>query len=156
MNTYPNITDPAEPKPVGAAVLLMDSRKRILIVHGIGKPHWNFPGGGVEKGESPYQAALRETKEEIGLTLPNAKFLCVDYRMRANGEESLSFLFLGPDVGDADIAAIQLQPSEIDEYRLLETEEAYKLLNPALVLRLKSVLGDTNLKYLENGLYVTG
>ena len=32
--------------------------------------HWDLPGGGRENGESPAACALRETKEEVGLSLP--------------------------------------------------------------------------------------
>ncbi|MEM1363195.1 MAG: NUDIX hydrolase [Pseudomonadota bacterium] len=31
--------------------------------------HWDFPGGGREQDESPIDCALRETQEEIGLSL---------------------------------------------------------------------------------------
>jgi 8-oxo-dGTP diphosphatase len=31
--------------------------------------HWNLIGGGVEPGESPEQALVRETQEEIGIDL---------------------------------------------------------------------------------------
>ncbi|OED48463.1 NUDIX hydrolase [Leisingera sp. S232] len=32
--------------------------------------HWDLPGGGREAGESPVACALRETREEVGLVLP--------------------------------------------------------------------------------------
>ena len=35
---------------------------------------WGFPGGAVERGETPEMAAIREVKEETGLTLLNYKF----------------------------------------------------------------------------------
>ncbi len=44
---------------VGAAVLLVRSSYRRA---------WNFPGGGVRRGEAPEAAARRELAEEIGLT----------------------------------------------------------------------------------------
>ena len=34
--------------------------------------HWDFPGGGREGDETPFQTAARETFEEVGLTLTPA------------------------------------------------------------------------------------
>ncbi|EBA05053.1 NUDIX domain protein [Rhodobacteraceae bacterium HTCC2150] len=31
---------------------------------------WDFPGGGVDFGETPIDCALRETTEEVGLSIP--------------------------------------------------------------------------------------
>ena len=31
--------------------------------------HWDLPGGGREKGETPVECVLRETREEVGLSL---------------------------------------------------------------------------------------
>lgn len=36
---------------------------------------WNFPGGKVELNESPKQAAIRETEEELGLRIHNVSYL---------------------------------------------------------------------------------
>ncbi|MDU8350938.1 NUDIX hydrolase [Pseudomonas syringae pv. actinidiae] len=41
--------------------------KVLLILHGKYKI-WVSPGGHVDPGESPYEAALRETQEEVGFT----------------------------------------------------------------------------------------
>lgn len=31
---------------------------------------WKLPGGGVDRGESPLQAVIREVKEEVGIRIP--------------------------------------------------------------------------------------
>ncbi len=50
-----------------ARVLIRRSDDRFLVIREEGRPFWNFPGGKVEPGESPIEAARRELKEEIGL-----------------------------------------------------------------------------------------
>ena len=58
----------------GARVLLVDGEKRLLLVRGH-DPHrpersfWFTPGGGIEAGESPREAAVRELAEETGYVL---------------------------------------------------------------------------------------
>lgn len=60
-----------EPVPrVGGRVLLLDPQDRVLLIHERiehGRTHWLTPGGGVEVGEEPSQAAVREVYEETGL-----------------------------------------------------------------------------------------
>ena len=54
-------------RPSARAVLIRDGR--IAMVHSLKYDYYKFPGGGIEKGEDPVQAVIRETLEEAGLTV---------------------------------------------------------------------------------------
>lgn len=62
-----------------ARVLLVDADDRVLLFHGCdpaddGAGHWWLtPGGGLDPGESPAQAAARELAEETGLLVDPAE-----------------------------------------------------------------------------------
>ena len=50
------------------AILLLDAEERVLICERAKIPDaWQFPQGGVDKGESLEDALFREVREEIGL-----------------------------------------------------------------------------------------
>jgi len=53
---------------VGARVVLIDGEQVLLIRHTY-TPGWQFPGGGVEPGESGERGAAREAMEEAGYRL---------------------------------------------------------------------------------------
>ena len=40
---------------------------RIAMVHSLKYDYYKFPGGGIEQGEDPIEAMIRETREESGL-----------------------------------------------------------------------------------------
>jgi len=57
---------------VGGRLLIVDPADRVLLIHErleFGGTHWLTPGGGVEPGEHPRDAALREAVEEVGLSV---------------------------------------------------------------------------------------
>jgi 8-oxo-dGTP pyrophosphatase MutT (NUDIX family) len=57
---------------VGGRMVLVDSEHRVLLIHERiehGKTHWLTPGGGVEPGEQPHHAAVREAFEETGIAI---------------------------------------------------------------------------------------
>jgi bis(5'-nucleosidyl)-tetraphosphatase len=69
----------------GAVIFLdKDGERRYLALH-YPAGHWDFPKGGLERGESEEDAARREIKEETGLTvdsfIPNFKKK-IEYRYR--------------------------------------------------------------------------
>lgn len=58
------------PLPATCVVLVDDNRGLLLVKRSVEPKigHWCLPGGFIEIGESPERAALRELKEETGLT----------------------------------------------------------------------------------------
>lgn len=81
----------------GARILLRDGAGRFLMFHFVydsgplaGTDYWGLPGGGVEEGETPERAAVRELREETGLVIENPDAtvgtLGYDFRL-CSGEE---------------------------------------------------------------------
>ncbi len=48
-------------------VLIEDDKVALIERHRAGLDYFVFPGGGVDEGETPERAAIRETMEELGL-----------------------------------------------------------------------------------------
>lgn len=55
------------PMAFGVNAVIVDERGWVLLVRHTYMPGWQLPGGGVDRGEPPDVAVLRELKEEIGL-----------------------------------------------------------------------------------------
>jgi len=59
-----------------AGIILLQADKVALIErHRRGLHYFTFPGGHVDEGESPEQAAVRETQEELGLQVTLKKLI---------------------------------------------------------------------------------
>lgn len=72
-----------DPEHVATAVLVIKRRGRILLLkRGRTDPwmpgKWCLPGGAVDRGEGPFEAAIREAYEEAGLDLQVQDILPVD------------------------------------------------------------------------------
>ena len=77
---------------VGAFVVIFDKKDRILLSHRRDLDIWNLPGGHVEEGELPTEAAIRETREETGLKIKIKELVGVYGKSRIN---RFDFVFLG-------------------------------------------------------------
>ena len=84
-----------EPTPRTAGrILLVDDQQRVLLIHDridldATSSHWIAPGGGLEPGETPAEAAVREVYEETGLRVS------LDSDAQAMYIERVRFTFAG-------------------------------------------------------------
>jgi 8-oxo-dGTP diphosphatase len=62
---------------LGAFAIIFNEQKHVLLCHRRDMDAWNLPGGGVEQGELPTEAVLREVKEETGLEVAIERLLGV-------------------------------------------------------------------------------
>lgn len=90
-------------------ILPFNSKKEILIQdrRGHKKPDWGFFGGSIEKGETPLEAVIRETQEELTIDL-----------------QELYLIYLGTSITDWDgvhiIRYLYLYPTEQVEFDVRE------------------------------------
>ncbi len=62
-----------------------------------------FPGGGIEPGEEPLAAAIREVDEEVGITISLAEGkLMGTYSNNLPGKTILLYVFLFPETSDLE------------------------------------------------------
>lgn len=57
------------PKRLSCGVVILNRERELLLCHVTGQNHWDLPKGGIDPGETPLEAAVRETREESGLRL---------------------------------------------------------------------------------------
>lgn len=74
--------EPAQGEDIAAGILYRSGDSVLLLLRSANAGdfplHWGFPGGGIEEGETPEQAAMRESQEEIGQA-PTDPLCVIDY-----------------------------------------------------------------------------
>jgi 8-oxo-dGTP diphosphatase len=140
--TDPAVMEPVEPRRrtrIGSYSLCLDESGRVLLARlsalEVEVGAWTMPGGGVEFGEHPDAAAVRELEEETGLIGQivevagifshvyrnstfsggdDLHFLGIIYRMRIVGGE------LRDEVDGTTDTSAWLSPAELQSLRLVE------------------------------------
>ena len=107
------------------AALLLTRRALHLRNHA---GQWALPGGRIEPGESPEQAALREVEEEIGLQLDGAHVLgCLDDYATRSG-----FVITPVVVWAGAVAQLQPNPDEVASIHRIPVTEFLRADAPML------------------------
>ncbi len=125
----------AKVKLNGCRILAFDGAGRVLLVrHSYGSGNWMLPGGGINRGEEPLAAALRELQEECGCQLEKPWLFAVVqeplYGAR-NQVHLISGLAVGIPRGDG---------REVIELGFFSAEQLPRPLSPALAERIEEWL----------------
>lgn len=112
------------PAKMSSACIAIRAGTNVLMVKAHYKDHWTFPSGIVDENESPRAAALRETHEEIGVTLSanDISLLTVVYSHNKNGhKDRFNFVFI-TDAQQGSLS-LSLQEEEIERAEWVPIEK---------------------------------
>ena len=98
---------------------------------------WTLPGGGIEFGEDPEMAMIREVKEETGLDVKSRGLACVDSVTGPSGDVAMHSIRI---VYRADVVGGTLQSEVEGSTDLAEWHEIERLSSLPLVDLVKSVV----------------
>ncbi|MFC8916144.1 NUDIX domain-containing protein [Streptomyces sp. NPDC057116] len=126
----------------GAAALFRDGEGRVLLVEPNYREGWALPGGTIESdtGETPRQAARRETLEEIGLDVEPGRLLTVDWVHGTGRPPIVAYVYDGGVLSGEQFRAIRLQEEELISWKLVEPEELATYLLGSLAFRVAASL----------------
>lgn len=104
-------------KSCGAIVV--DDGKVLLVKHNAG--HWDFPKGHVEEGETEFETAIREVKEEtnIDIKIEKENRYITKYSPKENVMKTVIY-FIGEKVGGEDKPQIE----EVSDVEWIDVNKA--------------------------------
>ena len=149
----PGVAVPVPAIPASSGAPIFDQKARLLILKPTYKTGWTIPGGVMEAGgESPWEACVREVREECGLTVRAGRLACVDFRRpRPARPGGVRFLFDCGRMDDAALGAVVLQREEISEYRMVSLDKALNMLRAPIKRRVRAAAAAKSTVYLEEG-----
>ncbi|GGF40015.1 hypothetical protein GCM10011519_12090 [Marmoricola endophyticus] len=139
-----------------AQVLLRDPDDRVLLCQLTYKRDWDLPGGIVEVGESPQQAASREVKEELGLDVPPGELVLTDWMPPWGGwDDAVCLVFDGGVIEPGRLDTVVKQEREIRDVALCGPaqvrERAADFTARRVASALASIHAGSGAAYVEGG-----
>jgi 8-oxo-dGTP pyrophosphatase MutT (NUDIX family) len=86
------------PRTYGAHAFALTPGRKLILVKLRCVPGWRLPGGGRDPGEEPAPAALRELREEIGMTSHGKVRLAAELEQRPDSRRDFVSLIIVEDV----------------------------------------------------------
>jgi len=118
-----------EKTSAGGVVVRSGAGLEICLIRPTGRSVWGLPKGGIETGETPAQAAVREVSEETGIdAVVDDRLGSIDYSFYSRGEggrihKTVHYFLMhatGGDTADHD--------HEVSEARFVPLSEALRLM----------------------------
>jgi 8-oxo-dGTP diphosphatase len=138
-----------------AGVLFFDEQDRVMLVMPSYKDYRDIPGGYIHHGETPTQGAVRETREELGITPPIGRLLVTDWAPNEDEGDKLLFIFDGGVLSREYRESIQLPSDELTAYAFHDVARVHELTIARLARRVihgYAARNDGTSRYLEHGL----
>ncbi|QXJ23129.1 NUDIX hydrolase [Actinomadura graeca] len=137
-----------------AGVLFFNDQDHIMLVEPSYKDYRDIPGGYVERGETPYQAAKREVAEELCIRPEIGRLLVADWAPNPAEGDKVLFLFDGGVLTTEQLDALRLEPGELVGCQFHDIAQIHDLTIPRLARRLlhaHAARSDGSTRYLEHG-----
>ncbi len=142
------MTEARQKTSAGGVVVRKEGALELCLIRPVGRTVWGLPKGGLEAGETPEQAALREVSEETGIQgVIDEKLGFIDYTFYARGQsgrvhKTVHYFLMhavGGDTGRHD--------HEVSEARWATFREALRLMTYPnerdIVRRAAATLGES-------------
>ncbi|MCP2343431.1 NUDIX domain-containing protein [Actinomadura rupiterrae] len=137
-----------------AGVLFFDQEGDVLLVAPSYKDYRDIPGGYIERGETPKQAAVREVQEELGITPTIGRLLIADWAPTETEGDKVLFVFDGGTLAPEQLNEIHLDPAELNAYEFHPVANIHELTIARLARRIvqaHEARADGSTRYLEHG-----
>jgi 8-oxo-dGTP pyrophosphatase MutT (NUDIX family) len=134
--------------------IVIDAEGLIALMHAGKDGYYKLPGGGIEQGEDPRNAMVRECKEEIGCDVEITAELgiIVEHRKEAAFKQT-SYGFACRVIGNKGEAVLTETELEAGFKAVwVSIEEARKLLSDPLMTKTHTYMSKRDSKFLETAL----
>ena len=121
------------------ALIQNEAREYLLVRHAYDSRWYSAPGGGVEAGESPQTAVIRELREELGVQII-VKYLVGMYEVDWGSRTTLVYLF-ACEIVDGNIRINQ--PEEIESFAWFTPAQMPEHTNPLGRYLIEDVIGES-------------
>jgi len=116
-----------KPRPrIGVGILIQNNKGEVLLglrqgAHGEGE--WSFPGGHLEFGETIFETAKREVKEEVDLDISEFELISVADEMRYIKTDNKHYLNIGIKAVYKGGEPKLMEPDKCKEWRWVSLDE---------------------------------